>query len=131
LLVPVEEIETTETVEKTKSEKVFICDSCGLDSDSSGSEIYRFTNTNLKRNLYFCESCFKEDADATSIKNIGKIIPDIKENSKIDTVVVSSLNITVLILGYAWNGVAGVFIGAVLVFILFFVVGILYEILIE
>lgn len=129
--MPVEEIETTETVEKTNTEKVFICDSCGLDSNSSGSEIYRFTNTHLKRNLYFCENCFKEDADASTRKNIEGLIPDIKEDDKVDVVVGLALNLTVVILGYAWNGIGGMILGLILVFILVLAVGILYEIFIE
>jgi len=129
--VPVEEIETTETVEKTKSERVLVCDSCGLDSSSSGSDVYRFTNTNIKRNLYFCEDCFVENGNASSIKNIEGIIPNIREDKKENAIVAVTLNLTVFILGFAWNGIAGIIAGAILVVILALAVGIFYEIFIE
>jgi hypothetical protein len=55
--MPVEEVETTETVEKTTKEQFTICDSCGLNDDTGETQIYTFVGQSLRGDLYFCEEC--------------------------------------------------------------------------
>jgi hypothetical protein len=55
--VPVEEVETTETVQKTTTEKITVCDSCGLNDDSGSIQIHSFSAQRFNEKLYFCDEC--------------------------------------------------------------------------
>ena len=94
--MPVEEIETTETIQKTTTEKIVICDSCGLNSDYDESNVYRFDNEEISKELYFCEECLNSDNIDPLTDGIS--IPFTREKfSPSDTVVILS-SATVLLL---------------------------------
>jgi len=120
--VPVEEIETTETIQKKTTEKIVICDSCGLNSDYDESNVYRFDNEEISEELYFCEECLNNDN--TNPMTDGITIPFTGEKfSPSDTVVILS-SATMLFL---WSfGISGIFGDRILIRL---VVGIVFFIL--
>ena len=120
--MPVEEIETTETIQKTTTEKIVICDSCGLNSDYDESNVYRFDNEEISEELYFCEECLNNDN--TNPMTDGITIPFTGEKfSPSDTVVILS-SATMLFL---WSfGISGIFGDRILIRL---VVGIVFFIL--
>ena len=127
--MPVEEIETTETVEKTKTEKVWICDGCGLDNNYDDSIIYQFKNKKLSGDLYFCESCLgkeKQKPINDSISNFYDL-----DNPKTNSIFSLTIGVFVFVFGYMANGVVGIFVGFILLAVFGFVITILYEIFIE
>ena len=127
--MPVEEIETTETVEKTKTEKVWICDGCGLDNNYDDSIIYQFKNENLSGDLYFCESCLgkeKQKPINDSISNFYDL-----DNPKTNSIFSLTIAVFVFVFGYMANGVVGIFVGFILLAVFGSVITILYEIFIE
>jgi len=85
--VPKREFETTEVksevVERTTTEEIVVCDSCGMESDSdsipisdvdpnrsSSRNIYEFQNDVFDGNLYFCENCLTDgNENIIPIKN--------------------------------------------------------------
>ena len=120
--MPVEEIETTETIQKKTTEKIVICDSCGLNSDYDESNVYRFDNEEISEELYFCEECLNNDN--TNPMTDGITIPFTGEKfSPSDTVVILS-SATMLFL---WSfGISGIFGDRILIRL---VVGIVFFIL--
>ena len=120
--MPVEEIETTETIQKTTTEKIVVCDSCGLNSDYDESNVYRFDNEEISEELYFCEECLNNDN--TNPMTDGITIPFTGEKfSPSDTVVILS-SATMLFL---WSfGISGIFGDRILIRL---VVGIVFFIL--
>lgn len=106
--MPVEEIETTETVEKTTTEKIIICDSCGMSDDSEDIQIHTFSARGFNENLYFCEKCL----DDTNINPITtKFSSFFSEREKDRTYLPAAFASQVFAcqaVGYAMNGMAGV-----------------------
>jgi len=101
LHVPKREVETTEVktevVEKTETEQIVVCDSCGIESDSdsipisnvdpnrsSSRNIYEFQNDVFDGKLYFCESCLTdENENIIPINNrLSKKVEGMSDNQK-------------------------------------------------
>jgi len=99
--VPKREFETTEVksevVERTTTEEIVVCDSCGMESDSdsipisdvdpnrsSSRNIYEFQNDVFDGNLYFCENCLTdENENIIPIKNrVSKKIEGMSDRRK-------------------------------------------------
>ena len=103
--MPKEEIETTETIEKTRTEEVIICDSCGVNSSSDDIYIYKFLNSEVGE-LYFCDDCLDDKDTKPMTERITTAIKH-DEEDKYATVLTAILTISVV--GFVpLSGIAGV-----------------------
>lgn len=105
--VPVEEIETTETVQKTTTEQITICDSCGLNDDSEDIQLHTFSAQKLSEDLYFCEKCL----DNTSINPISNKFSTFFSNREKEQTYIhagfASQVFACQVVGFVMNGLTG------------------------
>jgi hypothetical protein len=127
--MPVEEIETTETVERTTTEEITICDSCGINNDSGNVNVYTFRGRSGKfdDNLYFCGECLDNENLSPMADRITTPYSQMVQQPKEATAITIASFTTCCILGYAAGGIGGLVGGAVLLTVLMFIAGILVE----
>lgn len=115
--MPVEEVETTETIEKKTTEEVTICDACGVNNDSD-SRIYTFLGQTLNQNLYFCAECLENGNTDPMTDRISTTYIDGNEDPTEISVHVIMSFIGSSILGYGAGGLGGIVAGGILMFVL-------------
>jgi hypothetical protein len=128
--MPVEEVETTETVEKTTTKKLAICDGCGVNDSSGETNIYKFRSISgkLDQNLYFCDECLNGENLDPMTERVTTPYSEMTQQSREFMQVSFVSAITCSVLGYAAGGIAGVFGGVFLLAILMGIVGLIKNI---
>jgi hypothetical protein len=125
--MPVEEIEETKTVEETTTKEVVICDSCGVNDDTGDNRLYQFYGQSIQKNLYFCGECLDNENTRPITEGITTPFPTgSSDKDRLVTGLTSAT--TIAILGFAGFGIAGLFGGLILFFVLALVFTLLYEV---